>query len=102
MPIDIRLATAADIPALKDLIPASARGLSQAYYSDAQIEAAIRYVFGVDSQLIADRTYYVAVDDGAIVGCGGWRTADDESTGLARRLIIIKPPRRQQTLSAPM
>ena len=72
MPIDIRLATAADIPALKDLIPASARGLSQAYYSDAQIEAAIRYVFGVDSQLIADRTYYVAVDDGAIVGCGGW------------------------------
>jgi GNAT superfamily N-acetyltransferase len=72
MPIDIRLAMPADVPTLKDLIPASARGLSQAYYSDAQVEAAIRYVFGVDSQLITDRTYYVAVDNGTIVGCGGW------------------------------
>ena len=72
MPADIRVASAADIPALKDLIPASARALSQDYYSAAQIEAAIRYVFGVDSQLIADGTYYVALDDGTIVGCGGW------------------------------
>jgi GNAT superfamily N-acetyltransferase len=29
-------------------------------------------VFGVDSQLIRDGTYYVALDEGAIVGCGGW------------------------------
>lgn len=72
MPITIRLASAGDIPALNDLIPASARALSQGYYSEAQIDAAIRYVFGVDSQLIADKTYYVAVDDGTIVGCGGW------------------------------
>jgi len=72
MRVDIRLATPADIPALKDVIPASARALSRGYYSEAQIEAAIRHVFGVDSQLIADQTYYVAVDDGAIVGCGGW------------------------------
>jgi N-acetylglutamate synthase-like GNAT family acetyltransferase len=72
MPVTIRLASAADIPPLKDLIGASARALSVGYYSDAQIEAAIRYVFGVDSQLIADETYYVAVDDATIVGCGGW------------------------------
>lgn len=72
MPVAIRLATAADVPTLQDLIPASARGLSRGYYSDAQIEAAIRYVFGVDSQLIADHTYYVAVNDQTIVGCGGW------------------------------
>ena len=72
MPVAIRLATSADIPRLQDLIPTSARSLSQGYYSDAQIEAAIRYVFGVDSQLIEDRTYYVAIDDETIVGCGGW------------------------------
>jgi len=72
MPVAIRLATSADIPTLQDLIPASARALSRVYYSEAQIEAAIRYVFGVDSQLIADHTYYVAVDDETIVGCGGW------------------------------
>src|SRR5688500_7420949 len=68
----IRLATPADIPALKELIPSSARLLSEGYYAPEQTAAAIRYVFGVDSQLISDGTYYVAVEDGRIVGCGGW------------------------------
>jgi N-acetylglutamate synthase-like GNAT family acetyltransferase len=72
MAVAIRVATSADIPTLQDLIPASVRALSRVDYSEAQIEAAIRYVFGVDSQLIADETYYVAVDNEAIVGCGGW------------------------------
>ncbi len=72
MAITIRLATEADIPVLQALIPASARALSRDCYSDAEIEAAVRYVFGVDSQLIADRTYYVAIDGTEIVGCGGW------------------------------
>jgi GNAT superfamily N-acetyltransferase len=72
MSTTIRLATAGDIPALEKLIPASARALSLDDYSERQIEAAIRYVFGVDSQLIRDGTYYVAVDDELIVGCGGW------------------------------
>lgn len=68
----VRLARPTDIPTLEKLIPASARALSQSYYSDLQIEAAVRHVFGVDSQLIADGTYFVATDDGTIVGCGGW------------------------------
>ena len=72
MSMTIRPATRADIPTLEHLIPASARELSRGYYSEQQIEAAIRYVFGVDSQLIADGTYFVAVDDEAIAGCGGW------------------------------
>ena len=72
MPITIRLATPADIPVLKELIPTSARLLSDGYYTPEQTTAAIRYVFGVDSQLIGDGTYYVASDDGRIVGCGGW------------------------------
>ena len=29
-------------------------------------------MFGVDSQLIADGTYFVAETGGEIVGCGGW------------------------------
>jgi len=72
MSIAIRLATPADIPTLKELIPSSARELSHGYYTQRQIEAAIRYVFGVDSQLIGDGTYYVAIEDDQIVGCGGW------------------------------
>ncbi len=72
MCVSIRSATPSDIPTLERLIPASARALSRSFYSNQQIESAIRYVFGVDSQLIADGTYYVAVDDDDIVGCGGW------------------------------
>ncbi len=67
-----RLATGDDVPRLKQLIPASVRALSVGYYTDRQIDSALVHVFGLDSQLIADGTYYVVTDDGYIVGCGGW------------------------------
>ena len=57
---------------MKELIPLSARGLSRGYYSGEQTESAIRYVFGPDSRLIADGTYFAADEDGGLVGCGGW------------------------------
>lgn len=72
MVITIRAATAADIPELNGLIATSARLLSQSYYTPEQIESALANIFGVDSQLIADGTYYVALIDGRVVGCGGW------------------------------
>lgn len=72
MPLEYRLAVAGDIPALETLIPLSARALQVGYYSAEQIEGAIGTVFGVDSQLIEDGTYFVAVAEGRIVGCGGW------------------------------
>jgi hypothetical protein len=72
MSIDLRPARASDIPALQAVIERSARALSVGFYSPAQIEAAIRYVFGVDSVLIVDGTYFAALDGEIIVGCGGW------------------------------
>jgi GNAT superfamily N-acetyltransferase len=72
MSLVVRLATEHDIPDLKLLIPESARALSTGYYTDRQIESAIVHIFGVDSQLIADGTYYAVVADDQIVGCGGW------------------------------
>jgi len=72
MEITIRVATMEDIPALRELIPESARRLSQGYYTPQQIESAIKYIFGVDTQLIADETYYIAEAGGQILGCGGW------------------------------
>jgi len=42
------------------------------YYSAAQIESATHYVFGVDSSLIGDETYFVAEAQGVTAGCGGW------------------------------
>jgi GNAT superfamily N-acetyltransferase len=69
----LRLASSSDIPALRQLIDVSVRSLSVGYYTQAQIESALRYVFGPDTQLIADQTYYVVEDGtGALVGAGGW------------------------------
>jgi len=74
MTITIRLAQNRDIPLLEELIPLSARNLQAAYYSSAQIEGALGMVFGVDSQLILDGTYFVAEANEQIVGCGGCNT----------------------------
>ncbi|MBD1364085.1 GNAT family N-acetyltransferase [Mucilaginibacter sp. ZT4R22] len=68
----MRLANSNDIPALQQLIALSVRGLSKGYYTDAQIESAIKYIFGVDTQLVKDGTYYLTEKDGVITGCGGW------------------------------
>ena len=68
----LRLATIGDLPALVELIPASARALSRGFYTEAQTEAAIRYIFGPDTRLITDGTYFIVEEDGALAGCGGW------------------------------
>ena len=70
--ITIRLATFDDVAELQQLIGLSVRGLSKDYYTPNQIESAIKYIFGIDSQLISDGTYYVAEKDNVRVGCGGW------------------------------
>jgi GNAT superfamily N-acetyltransferase len=72
MKLSIRLASPFDVPALNEMIALSVRGLSKTFYTQDQIESAIKYIFGVDTQLIADGTYYIAELNGVIVGCGGW------------------------------
>jgi GNAT superfamily N-acetyltransferase len=85
--IHLRLAVPEDIPVLRELIDASVRGLQTQDYTPAQIDGALKTVFGVDSQLIADGTYILAEAGPpgpdihepsrpearpVIVGCGGW------------------------------
>jgi GNAT superfamily N-acetyltransferase len=87
MNFTIRQAVHTDIPMLRKLIEASVRGLQARDYSPSQIESALATVYGVDSQLITDGTYFVvevatAADQAVqaishrsellIVGCGGW------------------------------
>jgi GNAT superfamily N-acetyltransferase len=72
MNVEIRHATIEDIPALEELIRNSVRGLSTAYYSAQQIESALVHIFGVDTQLILDQTYFIAVAGDQIAGSGGW------------------------------
>ena len=71
-PLVVRPATRADVPALNTLIAASARVLSMGFYTPEQIDAAVTYVFGVDTGLVDDGTYYVVETGGQMVGCGGW------------------------------
>ena len=84
MPVEVkvRVAVASDVPALRELIELSVRRLQAQDYSPEQREAALRTVFGVDSQLIADGTYLAAevfpYRSGGppvapvLAGCGGW------------------------------
>jgi GNAT superfamily N-acetyltransferase len=69
----LRVATGEDVAGIRGLIDASVRGLQAGDYSAAQIEGALATVFTVDSRLIADGTYFVALtESGELAGCGGW------------------------------
>ncbi|MDY3551691.1 GNAT family N-acetyltransferase [Gemmata sp. JC717] len=68
----LRIATLSDVPRLQRLVEQSVRTLSEGYYSPSQVESALRYVFGPDTRLIADETYYVIEDAGELAAAGGW------------------------------
>lgn len=78
MEVRIRSARTDDIPVLQSLIDASVRGLQTGDYTPHQIDRALATVYGVDTQLIADGTYFavearrVADAPWTIAACGGW------------------------------
>jgi GNAT superfamily N-acetyltransferase len=69
-----RKALESDIPALNTLIEKSVRGLQSGDYSAAQMDGALGTYLGVDTQLVADGTYFAVEAETAdgIVACGGW------------------------------
>jgi len=109
----IRLAAEGDVPALHALIEASVRGLQAGDYTQAQIEGALGTVLGLDTQLIRDRTYFVAeapfvaevagdakaLDQNAneriaLAGCGGWskrKTLFGADRGPGREPELLDP-----------
>jgi GNAT superfamily N-acetyltransferase len=95
--IVIRPATAMDISALHALIELSVRGLQKDDYTPAQIEGALGHALGLDTQLIEDRTYFVAEageQGGLIIGCGGWsnrRTLFGSDRGPNRENAFLDP-----------
>lgn len=68
----IRVARLSDVARLNALIAESAEALSRGYYTPEETASLTRYVFGVDTQLLADRSYYVVERGGEFVACGGW------------------------------
>jgi GNAT superfamily N-acetyltransferase len=90
----IRLAVAGETALLERLIANSARQLGKGFYHDRETEAAIQYVFGVDSELVADGSYFVAEVAGQIVGCGGWsrrRTLFGGDRFASREMGLLDP-----------
>jgi GNAT superfamily N-acetyltransferase len=86
-----RLADEADLPALRALMDASIGALQVGFLSPAQIEAS-RAIMGLDTQLIADRTYFVVFAGEALAGCGGWSRratlfGGDHARGRDARLL---------------
>jgi GNAT superfamily N-acetyltransferase len=76
-----RIATPDDISALHELIAISVRSLQARDYSEAQREGALGTWLGVDTQLIADGTYFIVEapwnptgphGEMELAACGGW------------------------------
>jgi GNAT superfamily N-acetyltransferase len=70
--IAVRAALPDDIPAMEALIARSGIELSEGFYTKEQAAAVTEHVFGVDTQLVADQTYFLIEQDGKLVACGGW------------------------------
>jgi GNAT superfamily N-acetyltransferase len=95
----MRVAQNADMLTLHQLIEASVRGLQAGDYTQAQIEGALGGVLGLDTQLIADQTYFIAEDrvgegQAVAVGCGGWsyrKTLFGSDHGPGRQAALLDP-----------
>jgi GNAT superfamily N-acetyltransferase len=68
----IRVAQLEEVPALEQLMLLSTTELGKEDYSETEIKSANTYVYGIDTDLIKDQTYYVVEVDGQLAGCGGW------------------------------
>ena len=66
-----RLATVDDVALLRPLMNAAIGELLKPFLSQEQVAASFA-VMGLDTQLIADQTYFVIESERRIAGCGGW------------------------------
>jgi GNAT superfamily N-acetyltransferase len=86
-----RVATPEDLPGLERLMEVSIRHFIGQHLDAAGVEASFD-IMGVDTQLIADETYFVVECQNRIAGCGGWSRratlfGGDHSTGRDARLL---------------
>lgn len=90
--IRFRAAVPADLDALGAVMDAAIGELQRGFLSPDQIESS-RAVMGLDRQLVLDGTYFMALIDDAIAGCGGWSRratlyGGDHSAGLREPRLL--------------
>ena len=66
-----RIATPDDIPAIRALMARAIATNQQGFLTPAQV-ALSHNVMGLDTQIIADGTYFLIERGDTLVGCGGW------------------------------
>ena len=66
-----RIAEEKDAPALKALMTLAIEELLKDFLSPEEVEAS-HASMGLDTQLLADGTYFMVMADGELAGCGGW------------------------------
>lgn len=98
-PLTIRLATPADLPALKALMDLAITELLRPFLPPEGVAASFE-IMELDSQLIADGAYFLVEQDGVLAGCGGWSRratlfGGDHSAGRDARLLdpAVEPAR---------
>jgi GNAT superfamily N-acetyltransferase len=114
----VRLAEPTEVDVLHVLIQRSVRELQRGEYSPAEIELALATVYGVDTQLIDDGTYFVAEASPVphkapvpaakspprlIVGCGGWskrRTLFGGDQFAGREATLLDPAQEAAKIRA--
>ncbi len=72
MNFQLRTALVKDYNSIELLIKTSVRKLGTSDYSPEQLESALNTAFGLDTQLVADQTYFMVESGDLPVGCGGW------------------------------
>ena len=100
MQIQLRQAVPADIPRLQEVIEASVRGLQANDYTPAQIEGALKSVYGVDTQLISDGLLEVHPGRGTVVAELPASTARERTQLLKGELeaLVVEAKRLQMDL----
>jgi len=107
MMLSVRQAVFSDVPVLQGLIRQSVLGLRGADYTPEQLKLALELVFGVDTQLIEDGTYFIAEarvgDQPSLAGCGGWskrRTLYGSDHCAGREDALLDPQREAAKIRA--
>lgn len=67
----IRIAEERDVDAIRSLMELAINQLQRGYLTPEQIEAS-KAGMGLDRLLIDDGTYFCVLEEGELVGCGGW------------------------------
>lgn len=99
----LRLATEADLPALRAVMARAIAELQAGFLTPEQVVASAA-MMGLDTRLIEDRTYFIAEIEGTVAGCGGWSNratlyGGDHSAGRDARLLDpAKDPARVRAM----